>query len=99
MVDYIKLENMQSKELVLVFVPKVLNTKIYDEIITVTDDDAFKYSKLVCKTDSCFVGISAGAALCAGVELVKRSESCGKNIVIIFPDSGDRYFSTKLFQE
>lgn len=80
------------------FVPEVLNTKIYDEIITVSNEDAFKYSKALAKTDAVLVGISSGAAICAGIEIASRSENKGKNIVIILPDSADRYYSTPLFE-
>lgn len=81
------------------FVPDTLNTKIYDEIMPISNDDAFEYAKLVGKKEGVLVGISSGAALKAGIELAKRSENKGKNIVIIFPDSGERYLSTPLFTE
>ena len=81
------------------FVPDVLNTKIYDEIIPVDNDAAFAYSKDIAKTEGVLVGISAGAALAAAVELAKRPENKGKNIVVLLPDSGDRYYSTALFAE
>ena len=81
------------------FVPDVLNTKIYDEIIPVDNDAAFAYSKDIAKTEGVLVGISAGAALAAAVELAKRPENKGKNIVVHLPDSGDRYYSTALFAE
>lgn len=79
------------------FVPDVLNTKIYDEIITVENDDAFAEGKAFALSEGVLVGISSGAALKAGVELAKRSENKGKNIVVLLPDSGDRYLSTPLF--
>ena len=79
------------------FVPDVLNTKIYDEIIPVANEDAFEYGKLVGRKEGVLVGISSGAALWAGLEVAKRPENKGKNIVLIFPDTGDRYLSTPLF--
>lgn len=81
------------------FVPDVLNTKIYDEIITVENDDAFTMGSLVGKKEGVLVGISSGAALSAAIELAKRRENKGKNIVVLFPDTGDRYLSTPLFTE
>ncbi len=81
------------------FVPDTLNTKIYDEIITVENDDAFSTGKLVGKTEGVLVGISAGAALWGAIQLAKRPEYEGKTIVVLFPDSGDRYLSTALFSE
>ncbi len=81
------------------FVPDVLNTKIYDEIIPVSNEDAFEYGKLVGKKEGVLVGISSGAALRAAVELAKRDENAGKTIVVLLPDTGDRYLSTPLFQE
>lgn len=80
------------------FVPKVLNTDVYDEIIAVSNEDAFDYGRLVGKKEGVLVGISAGAALKAAVELAQRAENEGKNIVVIFPDTGDRYLSTALFE-
>lgn len=79
------------------FIPKVLNTDIYDEIITVSDNDAFKYSRLMGTTQGVLVGISSGAALCAAIEVAKRKENECKNIVVIFPDTGERYLSSGLF--
>jgi len=76
------------------FVPDVLNTKIYDEIITVSNDDAFKTGKLIGRTEGVLVGISSGAALYAALQVAKRPENEGKNIVVIFPDTGERYLST-----
>ncbi len=80
------------------FVPKVLNTEIYDEIITVEDDDAFKEGARFAIAEGILVGISSGAALKAAAELAKRPENVGKNIVVLLPDSGDRYLSTSLFK-
>ena len=79
------------------FVPAVLDTSVYDEIITVENDDALKTGAEFGKTEGVLVGISAGAAIWAAIELAKRPENEGKNIVIILPDSGDRYLSTALF--
>ena len=75
------------------FVPKVLDTDIYDEIMTVTDDDAYEMTRLVCKKEGIFVGISSGAALSAAAELGKRPEYEGKTIVVLLPDTGMRYIS------
>ena len=81
------------------FVPDVLNTKIYDEIITVQNEDAFATGKLIGKSEGILVGISSGAATYAAIELAKRPENEGKNIVVLFPDTGDRYLSTPLFAD
>ena len=81
------------------FVPEILNTKIYDEIITVEAEDAYECSREIGKKEGVLVGISAGAALWAVKELAKRPENKGKNIVVLLPDTGDRYLSTELFQE
>ena len=81
------------------FVPDVLNTKVYDEIITVSNEDAFATGKLVGKKEGVLVGISDGAAVWAGVELAKRPENEGKTIVVLLPDTGDRYLSTPLFAD
>lgn len=81
------------------FVPDVLNTKIYDEILTVENDDAFATAKLLAKNEGVLVGISSGAALYAAIQLAKRPENEGKTIVTLLPDSGDRYYSTALFTE
>ena len=81
------------------FVPDVLNTKIYDEVIAVANDDAFETSKLLAKKEGISVGISSGAALYAALELAQRPENEGKVIVALLPDSGDRYYSTPLFTE
>ncbi|MBR5377206.1 MAG: cysteine synthase A [Lachnospiraceae bacterium] len=79
------------------FVPDVLNTKIYDEVITVENEDAFAEGRAFAVSEGILVGMSSGAALKAGVELAKRPENKGKNIVVLLPDSGDRYLSTALF--
>ena len=79
------------------FVPDVLNTKVYDEIITIENDDAFATSKQFGKAEGILVGISSGAALKGAIELAKRPENKGKTIVALLPDSGDRYYSTPLF--
>lgn len=79
------------------FVPDVLNTGIYDEIIPVSDEDAFKTGKLIGRSEGILVGISSGAATFAAIELAKRPENNGKNIVVLLPDTGDRYLSTPLF--
>jgi cysteine synthase A len=80
------------------FVPDVLNTKVYDEVIPVSNEDAFETGKKIAKDEGVLVGISSGAALFAATELAKRPENKGKNIVVLLPDSGDRYYSTALFQ-
>lgn len=80
------------------FVPDVLNTEIYDEIISVSNEDSFETGKAIAKTEGVLVGISSGAALFAAKELAKRPENKGKTIVALLPDSGDRYYSTALFQ-
>lgn len=81
------------------FVPEILNTKIYDEIIPVSNDDAFETGKLIGKTEGVLVGISSGAAVFAALQLAKRKENEGKTIVVLLPDTGDRYLSTALFAE
>ena len=81
------------------FVPDVLNTKIYDEIIPVANEDAFAVGKLIGQKEGVLVGISSGAAAWAGTELAKRAENAGKNIVVLLPDTGERYLSTPLFAE
>ncbi len=80
------------------FVPAVLDTSIYDEIIPVTEQDAYKMGRLCGTKEGFLVGISSGAALQAGIELASRPENVGKNIVVLLPDTGDRYLSTPLFQ-
>ena len=79
------------------FVPEVLNTKIYDEVLPISNEDAFETGKAIAKTEGVLVGISSGAALYAAKELAKRPENKGKTIVALLPDSGDRYYSTALF--
>ena len=79
------------------FVPDILDTDIYDEIIKVTDDEAFETGRLIARTEGVLVGISSGAALHAALQLAKRPENEGKNIVVLLPDTGDRYLSTPLF--
>lgn len=81
------------------FVPNTLNTEIYDEIIKVANEDALAFGKMISRTEGILVGISSGAALFAGVQLAQRKEFEGKNIVVLLPDNGDRYLSTKLFEE
>lgn len=81
------------------FVPDVLNTKVYDEIIPIENDDAFAGGKLLAKHEGVLVGISSGAALQAAIQLAKRPENKGKTIVALLPDNGDRYYSTPLFAE
>lgn len=81
------------------FIPKVLDTAIYDEVIPVENEDAFLYSKELTKAEGILTGISSGAALKAAIDLAKRPENKGKNIVVLLPDSGDRYYSTPLFTE
>ncbi len=81
------------------FVPSVLNTSVYDEIIIVKNDDAFEIGRELSKTEGLLVGISSGAALWAATEIAKRSENVGKTIVVILPDTGERYLSTALFAE
>ena len=81
------------------FVPDVLDTKIYDEILTVENDDAFATGRLIGKHEGVLVGISSGAAVWAAIELAKRPENKGKTIVALLPDTGDRYLSTPLFAD
>ncbi len=81
------------------FIPKVLNTQIYDEIIPVADNDAFEISRLIGKREGVLVGISSGAAAWAAIELAKRPENEGKTIVVLLPDTGDRYLSTPMFAQ
>lgn len=81
------------------FIPSALNTNIYDEIVAVENEDAFNSGKEIAKSEGVLVGISSGAALWAATEIAKRPENEGKNIVVLLPDSGDRYFSTALFSE
>lgn len=81
------------------FVPKTLDTSIYDEIIKVSNEDAFATGKLIARTEGMLVGISSGAALFAAIELANRPENKGKNIVVLLPDTGERYLSTPMFQD
>ena len=81
------------------FVPEVLNTSIYDEIIPVANEAAFETGRLIGRSEGVLVGISSGAAAYAAIELAKRPENAGKNIVVLLPDTGDRYLSTALFSE
>ena len=81
------------------FIPDVLDTKIYDEIVTVTNDDAFATGKQIGRSEGVLVGISSGAAVWAALQVAKRPENKGKNIVVLLPDTGDRYLSTALFDE
>ena len=80
------------------FVPEILNTKVYDSVVPVDNDDAFEYARLISHTEGILVGISAGAALYAAIEWAKKPENEGKTIVALLPDSGDRYYSTSLFE-
>lgn len=81
------------------FVPQTLDTNIYDEIITVSNEKAFEMGRKVAKTEGLLVGISSGAALTAAIELAKREENAGKMVVVLLPDTGERYLSTAMFQE
>lgn len=81
------------------FIPSLLNTEVYDEVFPVESEDAFAMAKLLGRTEGILVGISSGAALKAAVGLAKKTENAGKNIVVLLPDSGDRYYSTPLFVE
>lgn len=81
------------------FIPSILNTSIYDEVIKVENEDAFKFGKLITKKEGILVGISSGAALYAAIKVAERKENKGKNIVVLLPDTGDRYYSTPLFEE
>ena len=81
------------------FIPGVLDTTVYDEIIPVSNEDAYAFGKMIGRTEGILVGISAGAALFAAIELAKKEENAGKNIVVILPDTGDRYLSTTMFED
>lgn len=81
------------------FIPDILNTDIYDEVITVSTDQAYSFSRAIAKQEGVLVGISSGAALYAAVQVAKRTENQGKTIVVLLPDTGDRYLSTELFAE
>lgn len=80
------------------FVPKVLEQDVYDKVLAITDEDALKWAKEIGKTEGILVGISSGAALKAAIELAQQTDNKGKNIVVLFTDGGDRYYSTELFQ-
>ncbi|MBQ6998185.1 MAG: cysteine synthase A [Clostridia bacterium] len=80
------------------FIPEILDTDIFDEVVTVKSDDAMKFGREFAKKSGILVGISSGAALCAAVEIAKRTENIGKTIVTLLPDTGDRYLSTKMFE-
>ena len=81
------------------FIPEVLDTSVYDEIVTVTNEDAYAVGRELGRLEGILVGISSGAALWAAIEVAKRSENAGKNIVVLLPDTGDRYLSTPMFAE
>ena len=81
------------------FIPEVLDTSVFDEIMCVSNEEAYAYGKMIGRTEGILVGISAGAALYAAVELAKKEENAGKNIVVILPDTGDRYLSTTMFED
>ena len=81
------------------FVPAILDTQVYDEVITITTEEAYEAGKMIAKREGILVGITSGAALSAAVKLAKRPENAGKTIVALLPDSGDRYLSTPMFAE
>lgn len=81
------------------FVPETLDTSVYDEVITVTNEDAFSTGKELARTDGVLTGISSGAALWAATQVARRPENEGKTIVVLLPDTGDRYLSTPLFTD
>jgi Cysteine synthase len=81
------------------FIPNTLNVEIYDEIITVENQKAFETGRMIAQKEGILVGISSGAALYAAIQVAKREESDGKNIVVVFPDTGERYLSTQLFED
>ena len=81
------------------FIPEVLHTGIYDEIVTVTDGEALAMGREMGKKEGVLVGISSGAALCAAIQVAKRVENAGKTVVVLLPDTGDRYLSTAMFRE
>ena len=81
------------------FIPGVLDTTVYDEIIPVSNEEAYAFGKMIGRTEGILVGISAGAALFAAIELAKKEENAGKNIVVLLPDTGDRYLSTPMFED
>ena len=79
------------------FIPEVLNLKVVDEVLMITDDEAIEYARICCQEEGIQVGISSGAALCAAIKILSRKESVDKNLVVIFPDGGEKYLSTELF--
>lgn len=79
------------------FIPKTLDTNVYDEIIKVSDKESYKYCKMIAQTEGILVGISSGAALSGAIEIASKNENSGKNVIVLFPDSGDRYLSTGVF--
>ena len=79
--------------------PDILNTSVYDEVITVTNEDAFATGKMIGRTEGVLVGISSGAAVFAAMQLAKREENKGKTIVVLLPDTGDRYLTTPMFAD
>lgn len=81
------------------FIPKTLNTSIYDEVIAVSDEDAFKWAKIVARKQSILVGISSGAALAVAIKIAQKDENKNKNIVVIFPDGGEKYLSTGIYED
>ena len=81
------------------FIPSVLDTKLYDEVIAVTSEDAFAVGRQLGRREGVLVGISSGAAAWAAIQLAKRPENQGKNIVVLLPDTGDRYLSSRMFAE
>ena len=81
------------------FVPTILDKTLYDEVLTITDEEAYEAARTLCETEGLFVGISAGANVAAAIQLAKRPENAGKNIVTVLPDGGGRYLSTPLFKE
>ncbi|MBS6510067.1 MAG: pyridoxal-phosphate dependent enzyme, partial [Clostridiales bacterium] len=81
------------------FIPKTLNTAVYDEILQITTDQAYEAARLIGKSEGVLVGISSGAAAAAAIALAKRAENRGKTIVVLLPDTGDRYLSTPLFEQ
>ena len=81
------------------FVPEVLNTAIYDEVIPVAEDDAYAAGRMLGRTEGVLAGVSSGAALWAAIQLAKRPENQGRTIVVLLPDTGDRYLSTPMFAE
>ena len=81
------------------FIPEVLDTEIYDDIVTVTEEEAYEAGRRMCREEGILVGISSGAALHAAIEEARKEENAGKTIVVLLPDTGSRYFSTEMFAE